>query len=249
VTRFFHRHPDHDAVEPVRRGGSHLRLAAAALTIAIIAFAVSGAMGDIHGSLNQKLIGAGGGALFVVASIVATRAAATEVYEVIGIRTGPRHAGVLRWLVTIVGYIIVLITALGLFAVPIQHLVLGGALTGVIVGIAAQQSLGNVFAGVVLLVARPFGVGDAIQVRSGSLGGVLQGTVSAMGMTYVTVITDDGPMSLPNSGVLAAAVGPMPGTEYSRSRRFDLSGQETGAALVGLSPERVFNGAQPATDR
>jgi hypothetical protein len=137
----------------------------------------------------------------------------------------------LRWLVTIVGYVIVLITALGLFAVPVQHLVLGGALTGVIVGIAAQQALGNVFAGVVLLLARPFSVGDAIRIKSGSLGGVTEGTVSAMGMTYVTVITEEGPLSVPNSGLLAAAVGPMPGTAYSRSRRFDLSGTETGAAL------------------
>jgi small-conductance mechanosensitive channel len=235
-----HFNPSSDSV---RVGGSHLNLAAVALVVAIAAFAVSGAMGDIHGPFRQKIIAASGGALFVIAAVVATRAAATEVYEVIGIRTGPRHAGVLRWLVTIVGYVIVLITALGLFAVPVQHLVLGGALTGVIVGIAAQQSLGNVFAGVVLLIARPFGVGDAIRIRSGNLGGLTEGTVSAMGMTYVTVITEDGPLSLPNSGILAAAVGPMPGTEYSRSRRFDLSGQQTGAVLVGLAPERVTSGA------
>jgi small-conductance mechanosensitive channel len=36
-----------------------------------------------------------------------------------------------------------------LLAVPVQHLLLGGALTGVVVGIAAQPALGNVFAGLV----------------------------------------------------------------------------------------------------
>lgn len=215
----------------------NLNLAAGALIVAIVAFAVCGAMGDLHGTVNQKIIAGCAGGAFVVAAVVATRAAATEVYDVVGSRAGPRHAGVLRWLVTIVGYIIVVITALGLFAVPVQHLVLGGALTGVIVGIAAQQALGNVFAGVVLLLARPFSVGDAIRIKSGNLGGITEGTVSAMGMTYVTVITEDGPLSLPNSGLLAAAVGPMPGTTYSRSRRFDLSGTETGAALVGRAPE------------
>jgi small-conductance mechanosensitive channel len=219
-----------------------LNLAAAALVVAIVAFSVSGAMGNIHGSLNQRLITIAAGSLFVVAAVVATRAAATEVYEVIGLRTGPRHAGVLRWLVMIAGYLIVLITALGLFAVPIGHLVLGGALTGVIVGIAAQQSLGNIFAGVVLLIARPFGVGDAIRIKAGNLGGITEGTVSAMGMTYVTILTEDGPVSMPNSGILAAAVGPMPGTSYARSGRFDLSGQQTGAALVGGAPERTESG-------
>jgi small-conductance mechanosensitive channel len=216
---------------------SHLNLAAIALLVAIVAFAVAGTAGDLHGSFDQKVIAAAVGALFVVAAVVATRAAANEVYEVVGLRAGPRHAGVLRWLVTICGYVIVLITALGLFQVPLGHLVLGGALTGVIVGIAAQQALGNVFAGVVLLLARPFSVGDAIRVKSGNLGGVTEGTVSAMGMTYVTIITDEGPVNMPNSGMLAAAVGPMPGTTYSRSRRFDLSGTETGAALVGRAPE------------
>jgi small-conductance mechanosensitive channel len=210
--------------------------------VAIAAFAVAGSMGDVRGTFHQKLIGWLVGALFVMAAVVATRAVSTEVYEVVGQRAGPRPAGVLRWLITIVGYIIVLLSAFGLFAVPIQHLVLGGALTGVIVGIAAQQALGNVFAGVVLLLARPFGVGDAIRVKAGNLGGLIEGTVSSMGMTYVTVITDDGPLSLPNSGVLAAAVGPMPGTTYSRSHRFDLSGQETGAALVGRAPEYTDSG-------
>jgi small-conductance mechanosensitive channel len=199
-----------------------LRVAAIALTLAVVAFAVSGAFGDLHGTLNQKLIGGVGGLVFLVAAIVATRAAATEVYVVVAARTGPSHAGVLRWLVTIVGYVIVVIAALGVFAVPVGRLLLGGALTGVVVGIAAQQALGNIFAGVVLLLARPFSVGDSIRVKSGSLGGTLEGTVSGMGMTYVTLLTEDGPLSLPNSSLLAAAVGPAPGTTYRRSSRFSV---------------------------
>jgi small-conductance mechanosensitive channel len=195
--------------------------------VAVVAFAVGGAFGDIHGSLNQRLIGGLGGLVFVVSAVVATRAAAAEVYDVVGARTGPSHAGVLRWLVTIIGYVIVLITALGLLSVPVGHLLLGGALTGVIVGIAAQQSLGNIFAGVVLLLARPFSVGDSIRVKSGSLGGPLEGTVSGMGMTYVTLLTDEGPLSLPNSSLLASAVGPAPGTTYQRSRRFSVDTTRT----------------------
>jgi small-conductance mechanosensitive channel len=221
VRSFFHRTRDHVEVPATPRlVQPHFRFAAGALLVAVVAFAVGGAFGNIHGSLNQRLIGGLGGLVFVVSAVVATRAAAAEVYDVVGARTGPSHAGVLRWLVTIIGYVIVLITALGLFAVPVGHLLLGGALTGVIVGIAAQQSLGNIFAGVVLLLARPFSVGDSIRVKSGSLGGPLEGTVSGMGMTYVTLLTDEGPLSLPNSSLLASAVGPAPGTTYQRSSRF-----------------------------
>jgi small-conductance mechanosensitive channel len=211
----FHRTHDHiDVPDVPRLVRPHFRFAAVVLVVAIAAFAVAGALGDVHGALHQQVIAAVGGATFVIAGVLATRSAAGEVYTVVAARTGPSHAGILRWLVTIVGYVIVLLAGLGLFDVPIQHLVLGGALTGVIVGIAAQQALGNVFAGVVLLLARPFGVGDAIVIRSGALNGPIEGTVSGMGMTYVTLLTDQGPLSVPNSSLLAAAVGPAPGTGY-----------------------------------
>jgi small-conductance mechanosensitive channel len=94
--------------------------------------------------------------------------------------------------------------------VPLHRLLLGGALTGVVIGIAAQQALGNVFAGLVLLVARPFNVGDAIRVRSGSLGGELTGTVTGMGLTYVTLSTADGALAVPNNALLASAIGRLP---------------------------------------
>jgi hypothetical protein len=102
--------------------------------------------------------------------------------------------------------------------VPIGQLVLGGALTSVFVGIAAQQALGNVFAGLVLVFARPFHVGDAIRLRAGALGGTLDGIVTDIGITYVRFDMDGSVMSIPNSQVLNAVVGPSPagtGTEGS----------------------------------
>jgi len=81
----------------------------------------------------------------------------------------------------------------------------------VFVGIAAQQALGNVFAGMVLLLAHPFRVGDAIILRSGALGGgPLEGTVTEIGITYVRLDTGASVMSVPNSQVLNAVVGPLP---------------------------------------
>ena len=46
-------------------------------------------------------------------------------------------------------------------------LAVGGAFTAVIVGLAAQQTLGNLFAGTVLLSARPFRVGDRVRLQGG----------------------------------------------------------------------------------
>jgi small-conductance mechanosensitive channel len=95
-----------------------------------------------------------------------------------------------------------------MLGLPFERLLLGGAVTGVILGIAAQQALSNTFAGVVLLVARPFNPGDHIRIRSGALGGEFDGVVLAMGLTYVTVSTSSGVLSIPNSSMLSSAVGP-----------------------------------------
>ena len=110
----------------------------------------------------------------------------------------------------LVGAFTTLAITLVLFGVNVSQLILGGALTTVFVSIAAQQALGNVFAGLVLVFARPFKVGDAIRLRAGALGGTLDGIVTDIGITYVRFDTDGSVMSVPNSQVLNAIVGPIP---------------------------------------
>jgi small-conductance mechanosensitive channel len=223
VSALFHRSKDHvevPAEADIVEVRPHWRLAACALIVAIAALVVGGlatSTTGLHGApFHDRVIGVIAGIVFVVTGVIATRATAKQVYDVVASRTGPSHAGVLRWLVTIFGYLIVTLTALGMFDVGVQHLLLGGALTGIVIGIAAQQSLSNLFAGVVLLLSRPFNIGDVIRIRSGAFGGQLEGTVSGMGMTYVTLLTDEGPLSLPNSTMLASAVGPAPGTGFDK---------------------------------
>jgi small-conductance mechanosensitive channel len=81
--------------------------------------------------------------------------------------------------------------------------------TGVLITIAAQQSLSNLFAGVMLQFAQPFRVGEQVRIRSGALAGTIEGTVTEFSITYVRLETEDGRVLLPNSQVLAAAVSPL----------------------------------------
>jgi small-conductance mechanosensitive channel len=148
--------------------------------------------------------------VFLVLAVMCVRATAAELNDLARWRGGQSAGATIRMLVTVVGYLVAALIALGLTSYPIGHLLLGGAIVGVILGIAAQQSLGNVFAGLVLLAARPFAVGNHIRVRSGSLGGEFYGTVVSMSLTYVTISTKEGILKVPNSGVLAAAVGSFP---------------------------------------
>jgi small-conductance mechanosensitive channel len=187
------------------------RTAAVCGLLACAALVTAGGFGDIHGNtLRQKVLGAAGAAAFLVFAVLTVRATSNEIYRVLRPRTGDGHASVIRLLANLVGYTVVLFSTLDVVAVPIQHLLLGGALTGVFVGIASQQALGNICAGLVLLLARPFSIGDHVRVRSGPLGGTMTGKVTGMGLSYVSLLTDDGPLNIPNSAMLAAGVGVLP---------------------------------------
>jgi small-conductance mechanosensitive channel len=115
-------------------------------------------------------------------------------------------AAVVRLVATGVGYLLVLIAVFELLGVSIAHLIIGFGLAGVVLGIAAQQSLGNIFASLVLLFARPFSVGEHIRIRSGTIG-VVDAWVLGIGLTYVTLQTEDGLLKVPNSVVLASGIG------------------------------------------
>ncbi len=163
--------------------------------------------------LPRKSIWIGTTILFLIFGCIATYSVAGKSRELLEPRVSASHSAIFRYAILLVGAFATLVITLELFGVPIGQLVLGGALTSVFVGIAAQQALGNVFAGLVLVFARPFHVGDAVRLRAGALGGTLDGIVTDIGITYVRFDTGGSVMAIPNSQVLNAVVGPVPPPE------------------------------------
>ena len=160
--------------------------------------------------LTNQFITYGTAVLFLVFGSIATFGLAGKSRELLEPTAGPAHSAIVRYAILIVGAFTTLVITLVLFGVDVSQLILGGALTTVFLSIAAQQALGNVFAGLVLVFARPFKVGDAVRLRAGALGGTLDGIVTDIGITYVRFSTDGRVMSIPNSQVLNAVVGPVP---------------------------------------
>lgn len=171
----------------------------------------------------KQLIAAGGAIAFCAFASIATYGLSGNARDVLKPRAGAAHAAIVRYALLLIGAFTTLMVTLELFSVPVGQLVLGGALTSVFVGIAAQQSLGNVFAGMVLLFARPFQVGDEVRFRAGALGGELQGTVTEIGITYVRLFSGGTVLSVPNSQVLNAVVGPVPPGEENAPTAAPLS--------------------------
>ena len=107
---------------------------------------------------------------------------------------------------------------------------MGGAFTAVVVGLAAQQTLGNVFAGIVLQGTRPFRVGERVRLTGGPMAGSVEGTVSSLGLFYATFVSGADRMMVPNSVLLQLAVVPLREPERVDLRaRFD----------AGVSPARI----------
>jgi small-conductance mechanosensitive channel len=124
-------------------------------------------------------------------------------------RMDPATAGTVGFLIRLVTILLALVVALRIAGVEARTLALGGAFTAVILGLAAQQTLGNVIAGTVLLSARPFRVGDLVRLQGGGLGGQVEGTVSSLGLLYTTLAKGEDSIMVPNSAVLNAAVLPL----------------------------------------
>lgn len=124
-------------------------------------------------------------------------------------RMDPGTAGTVGFVIRLVTIVITVLLALGVAGVSAGSLIAGGAFTAVVLGLAAQQTLGNLFAGMVLITARPFRVGERIRLQAGALGGVLEGVVSSLGLLYTTLARGDDRIMIPNTGVLAAVVVPV----------------------------------------
>ena len=109
-------------------------------------------------------------------------------------------------------YIILVLTLLLVvqqFGVQTTSLIAVLGAAGLAIGLALQGTLSNVASGVMLLVLRPFRVGQFVEIASGR-----QGTVREIGLFTTMLITRDGVyISIPNSEIFGAVV-----INYTRER-------------------------------
>lgn len=184
----------------------HLRRALVYGAVAVTALVLESLPLDFEGV--EEAVPYLSAAIFAVAGILAVRAVARAARMLSSHKVGDTRGTGLGILVQVIGYFVVVLTVLGLLGQDVSGLLLGGAITGVVIGIAAQQTLANFFAGLVLVTIRPMEIGEHVVLRSGPLAGEYEGVVTDLGIFYVDMITDRGPVKLPNAGVLAAAIGP-----------------------------------------
>jgi len=104
-------------------------------------------------------------------------------------------------------YTLVVLVTIGLFTDNVGSLLVGAGFLGIVVGMAARQTLGAALAGFVLMFSRPFEVGDWVTI------GDFEGTVTEISIINTRLRSFDGEVvTVPNDQVRSETV-------VDRSRR------------------------------
>lgn len=108
----------------------------------------------------------------------------------------------------------VLIAVLGIFGVPTNSFIAVLGALGLAIGLALQDSIGNLASGVLILVFKPFVAGEFVEIAG------LQGSVHTVEIVATTLLTPDNKqVIIPNGQITSEPI-----TNYSREdkRRVDL---------------------------
>lgn len=141
--------------------------------------------------------------LFVLAALILSRALRVAVHAAMT-RAGHLDRTTISFvkqLLTVSIWVIMLILYAHL--IPVLRslgtaLLTGASIASVVIGLAAQSTLGNLIAGVAITLYRPFRLGDRLQVTAPT--GTETGTVELISLGYTTLRTDDGrQVVVPNS--------------------------------------------------
>jgi small conductance mechanosensitive channel len=192
------------AAERARRARTHVALLLPLITAVILAYSHRA---ELFGADLPVRIGC------VVALVILGWSFAMNLGRAVGPtllkRLDPGTAGTVGFLIRLLTLMLSVIFALRLAGLRPETLAVGGAITAVILGLAAQQTIGNLISGTVLLSARPFRVGDRVRMHAGGVAGQVEGTVASLGLLYTTLANGEDRILVPNNVVLSGAVVPL----------------------------------------
>jgi hypothetical protein len=145
--------------------------------------------------------------IFILATVLGTMCIRETVMLIVS-RFHGQAAVLWRNLSTWILYALLALWLASTFGVNLSGLLVGGAILGVVIATASQASLGNFFAGLILMLSQPYRVGASIRLRSALVGGAeYEGTVIDQGALYTTLRGSGGEiLKLPNSAVVTSAL-------------------------------------------
>ncbi|KAA8923151.1 mechanosensitive ion channel family protein [Thermoplasma sp.] len=136
-----------------------------------------------------------------------------------------RHLKYVTFIISLVGYFIIALAVLAALGIDVSSVILGSAFVSVVIGLAAQTVLSNVFGGLFISVVRPFNVGDQVIINTWQYGASLpsyppkyfsrdfmeasmyRGVILDISMNYTTLGLESGDtVRIPNGIMVQAAI-------------------------------------------
>ena len=113
------------------------------------------------------------------------------------------------------------------------------AVIGLVIGLAAQRTIGNVVAGILIALAQPLRLGDLVEVEG------MSGTVEQIGLTYTWLRTPDNDrLVVPNERLASEPIRNStirsPGTVVEASVQVPLARLDQSLAAVHADGEEVY---------
>ena len=116
-------------------------------------------------------------------------------------RVDPTLTPILASIARYAGLILTFVVALGQFGIQTTSIIAVLGAAGLAIGLALQGTLSNVAAGIMLLLLRPFGVGDWIEANG------ISGTVQEIGLFATQIDTFENVyISVPNSSIWSSII-------------------------------------------
>ena len=135
-------------------------------------------------------------------------------------------------------YVVLVVSIIAILGVPMASVVTVIASCGVAIGLALQGALANVAGSIMILIFRPFNVGDYIATNG------TEGTVKTISMFYTVLNTvDNKEVTIPNGALMNANIENMTSEEY---RRVDLSFNVTNTKPVSVVNDVIMEAIRSA---
>ncbi len=135
-----------------------------------------------------------------------------------------KNAKPLLFLVSVLSYFVIVLAVLATLGIDLSSVILGSAFGSVIIGLAAQQVLSNLFAGILIIWNKPFILGDYVEINTWQYGFLMptippkffsrdeflasiKGVVDEITIFYTIIKRDDQTIvKMPNSIVIQALI-------------------------------------------
>ncbi|MGC8547428.1 MAG: mechanosensitive ion channel family protein [Candidatus Micrarchaeia archaeon] len=157
-------------------------------------------------------------ALTIVFGVGITWLMAKIIKEYVIVNGIKQEADTISMFFSIIAYSVIALVALYLVHVNVTGLLVSAGFLGIVLGLAAQSTLGNVFSGIAMILAKPLEPGDYITIETWQYNKMpstypheefvpgYSGTVEKIGLLYTELLDDSNePIYVPN-GILNQAL-------------------------------------------